>query len=105
MKTFIVTFLLASLFIGKCPESITDDSKKKVVKLFPNPTTDGKVNVVATEPGVLHLYVFDNSGTLTKQVQLTNKSKQTIEGLNKGEYEYDVFKNDESIERGKIVVK
>ena len=78
---------------------------KRYIRVFPNPSIDGKVHVISMEPGVLHFYVFDTSGTLTNQVLLNQKTKQTITGLDKGEYLYDVFKDDESIEQGRIVVK
>lgn len=78
---------------------------KGSIRVFPNPSIDGKVHVISMEPGVLHFYVFDTSGTLTNQVLLNHKTKQTITGLDKGEYLYDVFKDDESIAQGRIVVK
>ena len=78
---------------------------KRYIRVFPNPSMDGKVHIISMEPGVLHFYVFDTSGTLTNQVLLNQKTKQTITGLDKGEYIYDVFKDDESIEQGRIVVK
>ena len=38
-------------------------------------------------------------------IKLNAKTKKTITGLQKGVYMYDVFSDDESIERGKIIVK
>ncbi len=80
-------------------------AKKNCVRLYPNPTSDGiiKVNSNSSEP--LHFYIFDLEGVLISRVSLGAKEQKTISDLKKGTYMYDVFKNDESIEQGKIIVK
>ena len=110
MKTIMlylsfVVFLTGQNVLSKAGEANKTEKGKNYIKVFPNPSPNGKVHVISMEPGVLHLYVFDAAGTLTNQVLLNHKSKQTITGLDKGEYLYDVFKNEESIEQGRIVVK
>ena len=80
--------------------------KKSVVKLYPNPTWSGTVKVSTNLNGeALHFYVFDVEGTLIGQAFLQDKQPHTIGNLKKGVYVYEVFKNDESIEQGKIFVK
>lgn len=80
--------------------------QKNVLRLFPNPTVNGIVSVSSTgNNGVLHVYVFDLSGTLVSQLTLKDKEKKTISNLSKGIYMYDVFKEDESVEGGRIIVK
>lgn len=103
MSLAVCLFVSNNLIKVKEAENLPVD--KRYIRVFPNPSIDGKVHVVSMEPGVLHFYVFDTSGTLTNQVLLNHKTKQTITGLDKGEYLYDVFKDEESIEQGKIVVK
>jgi len=78
---------------------------KDAIRLSPNPTFDGKVNVVSNVSETLHFYIFDLEGTLIYQAVLNNKETKSIDKLNKGTYMYDVFENDESIEEGKIIVK
>jgi hypothetical protein len=77
---------------------------KTVVRLYPNPSY-GKVSVSANTSSSLHFYVFDMEGTLVFQAVLNNKTKKTINHLEKGTYLYDVFEKDESIEEGKIIIK
>jgi len=81
------------------------EKRKSIIKLYPNPTWDGRVNISVNNTEPLHFYVFDVSGTLMHQITLKGKNKYKITNLKKGIYMYDVFSNDESIEHGKIIVK
>jgi hypothetical protein len=87
----------------------SDDSKrvkkKSTIKLYPNPSPNGVITVNSTINEPLHFYVFDLEGTLLHRIILKGKEQKTIINLKKGTYMYDVFKNDESIEQGKIIVK
>ena len=74
------------------------------VRLHPNPSPTGTVVVNSTSNEPLHFYVFDLEGTLLHRLILKPKEEKTISNLEKGTYTYDVFKNDESIEQGKIIV-
>ena len=80
-------------------------SKKNCVRLYPNPTSDGIITVNSNSSEPLHFYIFDLEGVLISRVMLGAKEHKTISDLKKGTYMYDVFKNDESIEQGKIIVK
>ena len=79
--------------------------KQNVIKLYPNPTTNGTIKVSAVNKVELFFYVFDIEGSLISQKILKDKRLHTITNLKKGVYLYDVFNNDESIEQGKIIVK
>jgi hypothetical protein len=79
--------------------------KKSTIKLYPNPSPNGVITVNSTISEPLHFYVFDLEGTLLHRILLKGKEQKTITNLKKGTYMYDVFKNDESIEQGKIIVK
>jgi hypothetical protein len=79
--------------------------KREVIKLYPNPSFDGKITVSTTNSDTLHFYIFDLEGTLINQTILTSKEEKTITNLSKGTYIYDVFEKDESVEEGKIIVK
>jgi hypothetical protein len=79
--------------------------KKSSIKLYPNPSPNGVITVNSTINEPLHFYVFDLEGTLLHRILLKGKEQKTITNLKKGTYMYDVFKNDESIEQGKIIVK
>ncbi len=83
------------------------ESEKKInVRIYPNPSR-GTVYISSNNNSdkELQFYVFDLEGTMMHNITLKAKRKKIITGLKKGIYMYDVFKDDESIERGKIVVK
>jgi len=79
--------------------------KKNVIRLFPNPTFDGSININAHTDNELHFYIFDVDGVLLYRTTLKGDEKKNIPDLRKGVYTYDVFENDESIEQGSIIVK
>ena len=74
------------------------------VRLYPNPSPNGTITINSTATEPLHFYVFDLEGTLLHRITLKAKEQKTITNLERGTYTYDVFKNDESIEQGKIIV-
>jgi hypothetical protein len=80
-------------------------TKRDYVKLYPNPTSTGTVTIHSNTNEVLDFYVFDLEGTLLYRIELKGREEKTIKKLKKGSYAYDVFKDDESIEQGKIIVK
>lgn len=75
---------------------------EKAVELSPNPTKDGTITFNNTETEPLHIYVFDAEGTLLHQIELKEKGKHTIQHLKKGIYPFDVFRDEVSVQRGKI---
>ncbi len=79
-------------------------SKGNTIKLYTNADAKGS-NISSNQADNLHFYVFDLAGTLIHQATLKGSVKHTLPALKKGIYLYDVFKDDESIEDGKIVVK
>lgn len=79
-------------------------SKGNTIKLYTNAVTNSS-NISSKHADNLHFYVFDLAGTLIHQATLKGTVKHTLPALKKGIYLYDVFKDDESIEDGKIVVK
>jgi hypothetical protein len=81
--------------------------RRDIIKIYPNPSSNGTIHIASnqTDDKELQFYVFDIEGTLMHNIKLSAKTKKTITGLQRGVYMYDVFSNDESIERGKIIVK
>lgn len=91
---------------GPATDSVRVQVKvKNSIRLFPNPTYDGTISVHSNLTDKIYFYIFDLEGTLIYQKMLVNKQKVTVTDLRKGIYMYDVFRNDISIEQGKIVVK
>lgn len=80
-------------------------SQKNIVRIYPNPSYDGTVNIVSNTTDKLHFYIFDLEGTMIHQIILKNKQKHKVANLKKGVYMYDVFKDDKGVEQGKIIIK
>ena len=78
--------------------------KEKEVKIYPDVLK--KVmhvkNVLNTE---VDFFVFDTDGTIKVHYKMNEKDHKIINGLERGTYTYQVFKNDEMSESGKIIVK
>jgi hypothetical protein len=105
-KAFVViAFALGMNASAQNVKQVALMEKKNVVNIFPNPSSNGSFQISSNEKVNLSFYVFDLSGTLVHQATLKGKEKHIIQNLNKGTYIYDVFKNDEGIEHGRLVVK
>lgn len=78
--------------------------KEQTIRITPNPSRDGVITVASESKAPLFFYVFDMEGTLIHQVQLAPGAQSKIRIWQKGVYAYDVFRNDEGVEQGKITV-
>lgn len=120
MNRKIMTLLLASIVTLTASAEDVKDIKacfsdtllfknktfRNIIRLSPNPTLNGTVSINSmSNEGRLQVYIFDLSGTLIHQLTLTDKEKYVLRNLKKGTYIYDVFKYDESIDSGRILVK
>ena len=101
---------VGKLHAGKS-DDLTDSLQVKVyssgniLKTSPNPTGNGALKISVKSGEDLHFYVFDLTGTLIHRAILNDKEKTKLPPLQKGTYLFDVFKNDLSIEEGKIVIQ
>ena len=78
--------------------------REKEVRIYPDVLK--KVmhvkNVVNSE---VDFFVFDTDGTIKVHYKMNEKDHKKINGLERGTYTYQVFKNDEMSESGKIIIK
>lgn len=51
------------------------------------------------------LFIFDVEGKLVKQVSIKNKQTTVLENIEKGDYVFEVFSDDERIENGQVIVR
>jgi len=51
------------------------------------------------------LFIFDVEGKLVKQVSIKNKQTTVLEHIDKGDYLFEVFSDDERIENGQVIVR
>jgi len=54
---------------------------------------------------VYQLFVFDMDGRLAKLTQVRNKETTSLAQLEKGNYMYEIFSNDDRVENGSITVR
>lgn len=85
-------------------------SKKYKIKLYPSashevlffsasgPTSDA-------DGKVYQLYIFDMEGNLVKQANIRNKQTTVLNNIEKGNFMFEIFSNDERIENGQLIVR
>ena len=78
--------------------------KEREVKIYPD-LLKKVIHVKNVESTKLDFFVFDSEGTIMVHYKMDEKQHKKINGLERGTYTYQVFKNDEMSESGKITVK
>ena len=63
------------------------------------------MHVKNVESAKVDFFVFDPEGTIMVHYKMNEKDHKRINGLEKGTYTYQVFKNDEMSESGQIIIK
>lgn len=82
---------------------IADSTRE--VKVFPNPSK-GTVyfSAESNEVAQYQLYLFDIEGKLLRQKMILANQTALISALQRGTYLFEIFKNDERIDRGQLIV-
>ena len=106
-----------ALLLGVAPacsviESVTTTEKNKTrpakkereIKIYPD-IIKRTMHVKNVDSSEVDFFVFDLEGTLMVHYKLNEKEHKRINGLEKGTYTYQVFKEDEMCESGKIIIK
>ena len=78
--------------------------KEREVKIYPD-LLKNVMHVKNAETTKIDFFVFDSEGTIMVHYKMNQKDHKKINGLEKGTYTYQVFKNDEMSESGRIVIK
>jgi len=78
--------------------------KERDVKIYPD-ILKKVMHVKSIEESQVDFFVFDSQGTIMVHYKMNEKDRKKINGLEKGTYTYQVFKNDEMSESGKIFIK
>ncbi|HKC34744.1 MAG TPA: T9SS type A sorting domain-containing protein [Chitinophagaceae bacterium] len=78
--------------------------KEKDVKIYPD-LLKKVLHVRNVETTEVDFFVFDTQGTIMVHYKMNEKDHKKINGLEKGSYTYQVFKNDEMTKSGKIIIK
>lgn len=78
--------------------------REREVKIYPG-MWKRVMHVKNGENAPIDFFVFDKEGTIMVHYKMNEKDHKKINGLEKGTYIYQVFKNDEMSDAGKIIVK
>ena len=78
--------------------------REREVKIYPG-MCKRVMHVKNGENAPIDFFVFDKEGTIMVHYKMNEKDHKKINGLEKGIYIYQVFKNDEMSDAGKIIVK
>jgi len=78
--------------------------REKEVKIYPD-MLKRLMHVKNVENTQVDFFVFDPQGTIMVHYKMNERDHKKINGLAKGTYTYQVFKNDEMSESGKIIIK
>jgi hypothetical protein len=82
-------------------------SKKHRIKLFQNDDQNALFFSVVRglEGKVYQLFLFDLTGNLVKQANIKSKQTTVIDNIEKGNYLFEVFSDDERIENGQVIIR
>jgi hypothetical protein len=114
-KILIIPLLIGFISVLMSSCSVTEETsagikntntanREKNVKIYPD-ILKRMMHVRSTENTPLDFFVFDNKGTLMVHYKMQEKDHKTISGLDRGRYTYQVFKNEEMSESGKLIIK
>ena len=78
--------------------------KGREIKIYPD-LLNKAMHVKNVESAKVDFFVFDAEGTIMVHYKMNEKEHKKINGLEKGTYTYQVFKNDEMSESGQITIK
>lgn len=95
-STFSDTIVIKKQTVNKKIKVRLYSSANQNVLFFSASGTDGKV---------YQLFLFDLDGKLVKQVNVRNKQTTVLNNIEKGNYLYEVFSDDDRIENGQLLVK
>jgi hypothetical protein len=85
-------------------KNVKTSKKQREVKVYPD-LLKNVMHVKNVETAKIDFFVFDSEGTIMVHYKMNEKDHKKINGLEKGSYTYQVFKDDEMSESGQIVIK
>ena len=85
-------------------KNVKTSKREREVKIYPD-LLKNVMHVKNVEAAKVDFFVFDSEGTIMVHYKMNEKDHKKINGLEKGAYTYQVFKNDEMSESGMITIK
>ena len=81
-------------------------SRKHGIKLYPDANHQVLFFSAKGSYGKAYqIYIFDIDGRLVKQANIKYKQTTVLENIEKGDYSFEVFSDDQRIEQGKVTVR
>jgi len=81
-------------------------NKKHNIRLYPNANQEVLFFSARGEAGrVYQLFLFDIDGKLVKQANIKNNQTTVLNKIEKGNYLFEIFSDDERIENGQVIVR
>lgn len=81
-------------------------SKKHRIRLFQNDDHSALFfSVRGVEGKAYQLFIFDVTGNLVSQANIKSKQTTVIDNIEKGNYLFEVFSDDERIENGQVIIR
>ena len=104
MKTQLLFLLVLVAVVTTAATVDKTVAKHNLVKVEPLEDRNGALVVYSSATEKLQFFLFDVEGRLVRNVEIV-PPKKTIEGLHKGSYLFSVFKDDEEIEKGTVLIR
>lgn len=110
----LITGSIAAAAAAHTPARINDtivvqkkvNNKKHKIKLYPNAKHEVLFfNASGGEGKVYQFFLFDMGGKLVKQANIRNKETTVVNNIDKGNYLFEVFSDDERIENGQVIIR
>ena len=108
ISLFFVLAFFTSCSVENVPSGATNNTKfshkERNVKIYPD-IIKRVIHVKNVEDAALDFFVFDLEGTLVIHYKMKEGDRKNISGLERGSYVYQVFKEDEMRNSGKLNIK
>jgi len=81
-------------------------SKKYRIRLYPDANHEVLFfSARGNDNKIYQLFLFDLEGRLVKQANIKNKQITVLENIDKGNYLFEIFSDDERIENGQVIIR
>jgi hypothetical protein len=104
MRRLILTLCI---FTGICfyAHASTTPGEKKSAKVHLKTKSNGSIIIRSTAGNPVSFFLFDLDGRLVHQLAIKEDTKETITGLKKGSYLYNMLNEDQVLGEGKLTIK
>jgi hypothetical protein len=103
MRKLILTLCI---FMGICFYAHASTlPEKKAAKVYLKTKSNGSIVIRSTAGNPVSFFLFDLDGKLIHQQSIKEATRETITGLRKGSYLYNMLNEDQVLGEGKLTIK